>query len=134
MRRRYSRVIRAGCTLKDAKTEPLAQDGDRTAETVTVAEHSDTVVLILGLDKLLEGEAPDDGNSMEAGDKTDLMLPAVQQKLMERILAVGKPTVVVLLAGSAIDLLLHRKTQTRCFWPGTPARGRAMRLQICCLV
>ncbi len=99
------RVLYApGCAMTEVKTEPLAQDDDRIAEAVTVAEHSDTVVLVLGLDELLEGEAPDDGNSMEAGDKADLMLPAVQQKLMERVLAVGKPTVVVLLAGSAIDL------------------------------
>ena len=96
----------AGCDIFRRKTEVLAFENDRIAEAVTVAEHSDTVVLVLGLDELLEGEAPDDGNSMEAGDKPDLMLPAVQQELLERVLAVGKPTVVVLLAGSAIDLSL----------------------------
>ncbi len=93
-----------GCDLYRRKTEALAFDNDRIAEAVIVAEHSDTVVLVLGLDETLEGEAPDDGNSMEAGDKPDLLLPPVQQELLTRVLAVGKPTVVVLLAGSSIDL------------------------------
>ena len=114
----------AGCDIFRRKTENLAFDNDRVAEAVTVAEHSDTVVLVLGLDELLEGEAPDDGNSMEAGDKPDLMLPAVQQELLERVLAVGKPTVVVLLAGSAIDLSLAEAKADAVFlgwYPG--ARG-----------
>lgn len=114
----------AGCAMADNKTEPLAQDDDRVSEGVTVAEHSDAVVLVLGLDELLEGEAPDDGNSMEAGDKTDLMLPAVQQKLLERVLAVGKPTAVVLLAGSSIDLGFAQANANAVFlawYPGARA-------------
>jgi len=119
------RVLYApGCDLYRRKTEVLAFENDRIAEALTVAEHSDTVLLVLGLDETLEGEAPDDGNSMEAGDKPDLLLPDVQRELMERILAVGKPTVVVLLAGSSIDLSVAeaRAQAVFCAWyPG--ARG-----------
>ncbi len=119
------RVLYApGCDLFRSKTETLAFNGDRLAEAVTVAEHSDAVLLVLGLDETLEGEAPDDGNSMEAGDKPDLLLPGVQRALMERVLAVGKPTVVVLLAGSSIDLTAaqERANAVFCAWyPG--ARG-----------
>ena len=113
-----------GCDLYRRKTEALAFENDRVAEAVTVAEHSDTVLLVLGLDETLEGEAPDDGNSMEAGDKPDLLLPDVQRELMERVLAVGKPTVVILLAGSSIDLSVaeERAQAVFCAWyPG--ARG-----------
>jgi len=113
-----------GCDLYRRKTEVLAFENDRVAEAVTVAEHSDTVLLVLGLDETLEGEAPDDGNSMEAGDKPDLLLPDVQRELMERVLAVGKPTVVILLAGSSIDLSVaeERAQAVFCAWyPG--ARG-----------
>ncbi|HAX40410.1 MAG TPA: glycosyl hydrolase, partial [Clostridiales bacterium] len=113
-----------GCDLFRRKTEVLAFDHDRVAEAITVAEHSDAVLLVLGLDETLEGEAPDDGNSMEAGDKPDLLLPEVQRALMERILAVGKPTVVILLAGSSIDLSVadKRANAVFCAWyPG--ARG-----------
>ncbi len=119
------RVLYApGCDLYRRKTEVLAFENDRVAEAVTVAEHSDTVLLVLGLDETLEGEAPDDGNSMEAGDKPDLLLPDVQRELMERVLAVGKPTVVVLIAGSSIDLSVAeaRANAVFCAWyPG--ARG-----------
>ena len=119
------RVLYApGCALYRRKTEVLAFENDRIAEAITVAEHSDTVLLVLGLDETLEGEAPDDGNSMEAGDKPDLYLPDVQRELMERVLAVGKPTVVVLLAGSSIDLSVAEAGANAvfCAWyPG--ARG-----------
>ncbi|NLI53538.1 MAG: glycoside hydrolase family 3 protein [Clostridiales bacterium] len=119
------RVLYApGCDLYRRKTEPLAFDNDRVSEAVTVAEHSDAVLLVLGLDETLEGEAPDDGNSMEAGDKPDLLLPDVQSELLERVLALGKPTVVVLLAGSSIDLSVaeERADAVFCAWyPG--ARG-----------
>ena len=113
-----------GCDLYRRKTENLAFENDRIAEAITVAEHSDTVLLVLGLDETLEGEAPDDGNSMEAGDKPDLLLPDVQRELLTRVLAVGKPTVVILIAGSSIDLTEaeNKARAVFCAWyPG--ARG-----------
>ncbi len=75
----------------------------RLAEAVTVAKHSDVVILVLGLDETLEGE---EGciDGMEVGDKKDLLLPKVQRDLMTRILDLGKPTVVLLMAGSSMDL------------------------------
>ena len=100
-----SRILYSqGCDLFRDRVEPLAQPDDRIAEAVAVAKHSDTVVLVLGLDETLEGEEGDTGNSYQSGDKADLLLPESQRILAERVLAVGKPTVIVLMAGSAIDL------------------------------
>ena len=62
------------------------------------------VVLCVGLDETLEGEEGDTGNSDASGDKMDLHLPKVQEELIEKVTAVGKPTIVVLMAGSSIDL------------------------------
>ena len=93
-----------GSALGKDRVEPLAQPDDRIAEAVTVAKASDTVILVLGLDETLEGEEGDTGNSYFSGDKEDLLLPAGQRVLLERVLAVGKPTVVILMAGSSIDL------------------------------
>ena len=93
-----------GCALSDDRVEPLALAGDRLAEAVTVARNSDTVILVLGMDETLEGEEGDTGNSYFSGDKPDLLLPEPQRLLLDRVLAVGKPTVVILMAGSAIDL------------------------------
>ena len=93
-----------GCDLYKDSVEPLAQPDDRIAEAVAVAKRSDTVILVLGLDETLEGEEGDTGNSYYSGDKEDLLLPASQRRLLHKILEVGKPTVVILMAGSAIDL------------------------------
>ena len=84
------------------RTSNLADADDRRAEAVGVAENSDVVILCLGLDATLEGEEGDTGNEYSSGDKRDLNLPPCQQKLLRAVLAVGKPTVVVLSAGSAL--------------------------------
>ena len=93
-----------GCDLYLDSVEPLAQPDDRIAEAVAVAKRSDTVILVLGLDETLEGEEGDTGNSYNSGDKEDLLLPASQRRLLQRVLEVGKPTAVILMAGSSIDL------------------------------
>ena len=93
-----------GCALSNDRVENLAKANDRIAEAVAVAKNSDTVLLVLGLDETLEGEEGDTGNSYFSGDKEDLLLPESQRILMEKVLAVGKPTVVILMAGSSIDL------------------------------
>ena len=93
-----------GCALCTDRVEPLAQPNDRLAEAIAVAKASDTVILVLGLNETLEGEEGDTGNSYNSGDKADLLLPEPQRILLSGVLAVGKPTIVILLAGSAIDL------------------------------
>lgn len=93
-----------GSHLFKDRVENLAWENDRIAEAVIVAKHSDVVVLCVGLNETLEGEEGDTGNSYASGDKDDLLLPESQRKLMEAVFAVGKPVVVCLMAGSAIDL------------------------------
>ena len=93
-----------GCDLFRDAVEPLAKPDDRIAEAVAIAKRSDTVILVLGLDETLEGEEGDTGNSYNSGDKEDLLLPSSQRRLLKKVLEVGKPTVVVLMAGSSIDL------------------------------
>lgn len=93
-----------GCHLFRDKTENLAVELDRLAEAAIVAEHSDVVILCVGLDEGLEGEEGDTGNSYASGDKTSLDLPQPQKKLLETIAATGKPVVLCLMAGSDIDM------------------------------
>lgn len=101
----HGRVLYSeGSHLFQNRMENLAGENDRISEAVTVAKHSDVVVLCVGLNETLEGEEGDTGNSYASGDKVDLLLPEPQRKLMEAVFAVGKPVVVCLLAGSAIDL------------------------------
>jgi beta-glucosidase len=72
------------------------------SEARSMAARAEVVVLCLGLDADIEGEQGDAGNSEAAGDKTTLALPGLQQRLLEEVVAVGKPTVLVLIAGSAL--------------------------------
>jgi beta-glucosidase len=92
-----------GCKLQGTKTDGLSRAGNL-SEAVSVASRADVVVLCLGLSADIEGEQGDAGNSEAAGDKIDLKLPGLQQRLMEMIVALGKPTVLCVLAGSALDL------------------------------
>lgn len=97
------RVLYAeGCHLFKDTMEGTPDDC--ISEAVSVAERSDVVFLVVGLDETLEGEEGGDGNIYSSGDKRDLLLPPSQRRLMDAVLAVGKPTVVLLMAGSAIDL------------------------------
>ena len=73
------------------------------AEAVRVAAQADAVVLCLGLTAQLEGEEMRVAiEGFRGGDRTRIDLPASQERLLERIVAVGKPTVLVLLNGSAL--------------------------------
>lgn len=99
------RVLYAkGCHLHLDKVEPLAREDDRISEAVAVAEHSDVVVLCLGLNENLEGEEGDTGNSYASGDKIDLQFPASQRRLLAAIAATKKPLILCSMTGSAMDL------------------------------
>lgn len=93
-----------GCDICRDRVENLAQPNDRISEAVAMAKASDAVVLVVGLDETLEGEEGDEGNSYKSGDKNDLLLPQCQRELVDKVLEVGRPTVIVLLAGSSVDL------------------------------
>lgn len=113
-----------GCDLYKEKVESLALNQDRISEAVITAEHSDVVIICVGLDESLEGEEGDTGNSDASGDKKDLCLPKVQEELIKKVTAVGKPTIVILMAGSAIDLSYaqdHCQAVLQAWYPG--ARG-----------
>jgi beta-glucosidase len=111
--------------------EHLGWRQDRISEAVIVAKHSDVVVLCLGLDETLEGEEGDTGNSYASGDKTDLELPEVQRELLEAVCATGKPVVLCLMAGSAMNLSYadeHADAILQAWYPG--ARGGKVIAQI----
>ncbi len=97
-----------GCHLYKDRVEHLAYPNDRLTEAMLVAEHSDVVILCVGLDETLEGEEGDAGNSYASGDKETLMLPECQRLLMDKILTMcksyEKPVVVCMMAGSSVDL------------------------------
>lgn len=113
-----------GCHLFKDKTESLGRRHDRVTEAVSVAQNSDVVILCVGLDETLEGEEGDTGNSYASGDKVDLLLPQPQRELVEAVLKVGKPTIVLNMTGSAMDLRVEQEQADavmQLWYPG--ARG-----------
>lgn len=73
------------------------------AEALDAARRADAVVMFLGLTPRLEGEEMRvEVEGFRGGDRTSIDLPATQQRLLERVVALGKPTVLVLLNGSAL--------------------------------
>lgn len=72
-------------------------------EAIQLARESDIVVFCMGLSPLLEGEEMKvKVEGFDGGDRLDIKLPAVQTELMKEICALRKPTVLVLLNGSAV--------------------------------
>lgn len=79
-------------------TEPT--EADLIPEAILAAQKSDVVILCVGTTAEIEGE---EGCSLQ-DDRTDLGLPGRQGELVRRVLAVGKPVVLVLGNGSPISL------------------------------
>ncbi len=113
-----------GCHLFRDRVEGLSAGPDRVSEARIVAEHSDVVVVCVGLDETLEGEEGDTGNSYASGDKNDLLLPEPQRQLLEAMAETGKPVVLINMTGSAMDLRFaqeHCAAVIQAWYPG--ARG-----------
>ncbi|RPI05487.1 MAG: glucan 1,4-alpha-glucosidase [Ignavibacteriae bacterium] len=80
-------------------------DLDPLQEAIQCAQASDAVVIVLGLSPALEGEEMNIHlKGFSGGDRTDLDLPAAQQQLLEKVMKLNKPTVLVLLNGSALSI------------------------------
>jgi beta-glucosidase len=91
-------------------------------EAVARAKESDVVIAFVGLSPQLEGEEmrikiP----GFDGGDRTSLDLPAPQRKLLEAVAATGKPLIVILQSGSAVNLKWaneHAAAILQAWYPG----------------
>jgi beta-glucosidase len=114
-----------GCKVQGIDLHNCAPHGNLT-EAVMLAKRADVSVVVLGLNAQIEGEQGDAGNSEAAGDKLDLELPGLQQQLLEAVVAVGKPVVVVLVAGSALAVNFaeqHAAALLQAWYPGEEGGG-----------
>ena len=72
-------------------------------EALEIAANAEVIVAVLGLSPNLEGEEmPVDIAGFSGGDRTDIKLPAPQEELLQRLQALGKPVILLLLNGSAL--------------------------------
>jgi beta-glucosidase len=78
---------------------------DMTQQAVNAAKGADAVILVLGLSQRLEGEEmPIKIEGFLGGDRTNLNLPVVQEKLLDAVTATGKPVIVILTNGGALSV------------------------------
>jgi beta-glucosidase len=94
-------------------------------EALSAVGDADVILFFGGIDANLEGEEMDvkiDG--FLGGDRTHLNLPAVQQSLLEKLHATGKPVVLVNFSGSAMALNWADENLAaivQAFYPGEKA-------------
>jgi beta-glucosidase len=114
----------SGITLEWSPRRELLLD-----EAVSTAKKADVVVAFVGLTSRLEGEEMSvNARGFSGGDRTDLVLPDVQQEMLETIAKTGKPLVVVLLNGSALAVnwsQQNAKAIVEAWYPGQ-AGGQAV--------
>ncbi|MCQ2557904.1 MAG: glycoside hydrolase family 3 C-terminal domain-containing protein [Oscillospiraceae bacterium] len=115
-----------GSALSRSRVEYLAEDDDRIAEAKAMAEISDVSILCLGLDANIEGEEGDEGNAFVGGDKTTLEIPEGQKKLLNAVLEIGKPVIVVMAAGSSMNISDDRPNALLQVWYPGEAGGTAL--------
>ena len=118
------RIANSGISFEWSPRHELLQD-----EAVAAANKADVVVAFVGLTARLEGEEMNvDIKGFSGGDRTDIVLPDVQQQLLEAVAKTGKPMVVVLLNGSALAVnwaQQNAKAILEAWYPGQ-AGGEAI--------
>ena len=98
-------------------------------EAVDAAQQSDLTILCIGLNSRLEGEeSPIEIPGFSHGDRTDIALPQGQERLLEAVLNKGKPTIVVLINGSALAVNVAKQRANAILeaWYGGEAGGTAI--------
>lgn len=81
-------LVEKGCDVETGSEELLNQ-------AITTAKEADIIVLALGEDSEMSGEA---------GCRADIRLPEIQLELISKIKGLGKPVAVVLFNGRPLDL------------------------------
>ena len=110
--------------LNDANMQLVwaVPDKDYAQEALETAKKADVVALFLGLSPRLEGEEMKvQVEGFSGGDRISLDLPKMQDDLLHRIVELNKPTVLVLMNGSAVAVNWardHVKSIVELWYPG----------------
>ena len=93
-----------GCTISGS-------DASKIPAAVALAKSSDVVVLFLGIDMSVEAESH---------DRTAIDLPGVQHQLAAAVLALNKPTVIVLINGGMVAIAQEKASNAAILSAGYP--------------
>ncbi|VXD14108.1 glycoside hydrolase family 3 C-terminal domain-containing protein [Marinoscillum sp. 108] len=103
----YDLKLEAGDSYADATVQLVwaAPKPNLKAEALKAAQYAEVVILCMGLTPRMEGEEMDiQIEGFRGGDRTTLELPQTQKDLIRSIEKLGKPTVLILLNGSALAI------------------------------
>lgn len=84
-----------GATMTAPGVDINSNDTSKIAAAVALAKDADVVVLALGIDRSIEHEGQ---------DRVNITLPGLQEPFAQQVLALGKPTVLVLTNGGALAI------------------------------
>jgi len=86
------------------KFEEVRPERSLLQEAIAAAKKSDVVIAVAGISALLESEENNriDLPGFKGGDRTDLVLPAEQEEMLNALYKTHKPIVLVLVGGSAL--------------------------------
>ena len=113
IQRLYASFFDAAFGIKPATPWSPEESEKHFKEAVELAKHSDLVILTMGEHQQMSGEA---------ASSSSLELPGDQQRLMDAITALHKPTVLLLSTGRVLDLREAERTVPAIldiFYPGT---------------
>ncbi len=117
--------VAEGSKLAHEKLNDWDGFGNMRSTGVAAAAASEVTVLCLGLDRTIEGEegcSLDIADYCEKGDKKTLFLPKTQQRLAEEVCKNCENVIVVVMAGSQIDVgetvRKHAKAIIQAWYPG----------------
>jgi beta-glucosidase len=102
-------VVAPATEVNYARGSAIVGDSEQGfAAAIAAAKKSQVAVLVVGLSQQLEGEqGQQEGNPpgvLSLGDRINLDLPLIQEKLIQAIYETGTPVVVVLINGSALAI------------------------------
>ncbi len=127
----YKISVQYGETHGDASmkllwTPPVA---DLEQHAMQAVEEAERVIMFMGLSPRLEGEEMRVAvKGFSGGDRETLDLPEIQQDLIKKVMASGKPVVLVILSGSALSLNWEQENVPAIIeaWYGGQAAGTAI--------
>ncbi|HEY6451803.1 MAG TPA: glycoside hydrolase family 3 C-terminal domain-containing protein [Steroidobacteraceae bacterium] len=110
-------------TLRGAEARLVwSEPGVQEQAAADAARRADLIIMVMGLSARIEGEEMNvSAEGFLGGDRTSIALPAPQLALMQRIQALGKPTVLVLSSGSALGISWadeHLPAVLEAWYPG----------------
>jgi len=92
-----------GCHI--SKTELRDDETSLLSEAVSCAISADAVIIATGINSKIEGIIRDGFNpEFGGGDRSDIELPGLQNKLIDLLYKTGKPLITVNMSGSAVNL------------------------------